>query len=225
MHELAMSAVCLLVSTHIMAAPAAATASSTSKERVTVQADPSDPLEEILVEGERFEADLNPVEMGRIRDDSGEGARLYRQKRYREAYPLLLSAAENGFKYAQARVSYIYQRGLGGVTRDARAAIGWLGVAASPVTAPEIRDYYLRFMEAIPEELRSLADQIVVEYREKYDSNAMGLHCQHERQAGTHVARLKCEFEEEFATRDTLDEEAISTGIGDSAGGAGGSDL
>ncbi len=208
---------CLVVSSFGIAAP--------SGERVTVQADSNDPIEEILVEGEQTNADLNPVEMGRLRDDSGEGARLYRRKRYREAYPLLLSAAENGFKYAQARVSFIYQQGLGGVKADARAAIGWLGVAASPVTAPEIMNYYKKFMDAIPEDRRPAAEQIVAEYRARYDSDAMGLHCQRERMAGTHVSRLKCEFEEEFDARDILDEDAIGEGISKSAGGAGGADL
>jgi hypothetical protein len=180
---------------------------------LTVNADPNDPIEEITVEGQRLKPEFDLVTMGRIRDDNGNGARLYRQGKYKEAFPLLLSAAQNGFKLAQARLSFIYQLGLGEVPRDAEAAIGWLGVAASPVTNNEVTNYYKKFVANIPEEHMVLVNEIVDEYIEKYGSDAIGMHCSKARMAGTHISRLKCDFDEEYDYRNGLDDEDIMESV------------
>ena len=197
----------------IMQVSAEETAEATEVAPITVRADPDDPVDEIVVEEQRME-DFTPLNMGRIRDDGGLGAKLYRQRRYAEAFPLLLNAAQEGFKLAQARVSYIYQLGLGGVPRDAEAAIGWLGVAASPTTNTEIKTYYSNFLSHIPEERMAAVNGIVADYTAKWGSDAVGLFCSNTRMAGTHISRLKCDFEEEYDFRDGLDDDVIAAGIG-----------
>jgi|TARA_Y100000310_G_scaffold58867_1_gene54188 hypothetical protein len=172
---------------------------------------PTEPIEEIVVEGRRVR--INPIGMARVRNDSGRGGRLYRQGKFAEAFPYLQSAAENGFKFAQARISYIYQLGLGGVPRDARAAIGWIGVAASRTTAPQIRDYFKKFMDQIPQEQMPQVSEIVEEYRARYGSKAAGLFCKNARLAGTHISRLKCDFKDEYNFRDALDNALNAEGI------------
>ena len=166
---------------------------------------PTDPIEEIVVEGRRL-GKLNPIVMLSVRKDNGLGGRLYRQGRYKEALPYLMTAAESGFKLAQARVSYIYQLGLGGVPRNVRHAVGWLGVAATPTTSPPIRNYFKKFIAHIPAEHMPLVSKIVEDYTAKYGSEAVGLFCKNARLAGTHVSRLKCDFKNEFRFRDQLDE-------------------
>ena len=153
------------------------------------------PMDEMIVEGTAL--DMNIVRISRIRYANGNGARLYRLGKYKEAYPLLLSAARQGFKLAQARVSYIHQQGLGGIERDAEKAVGWLGVAASPVTDVEILKYHRRFMARIPETLKPQVDSIVEDYIAKYGNDVNGINCDRTRVAGTHISRLKCDFEEE----------------------------
>ncbi|MEM7365743.1 MAG: hypothetical protein AAF525_17125 [Pseudomonadota bacterium] len=153
------------------------------------------PMDEMIVEGTA--PDLNIVRITRIRYANGNGARLYRLGKYKEAYPLLLTAAKQGFKLAQARVSYIYQQGLGGVDRDAEKAVGWLGVAASPVSDVEIMKYHRRFMARVPETLKPQVDSIVEDYIAKYGNEANGMNCDRTRVAGTHISRLKCDFDEE----------------------------
>ena len=170
----------------------------------------ADDMEEVLVTEKPLDADdLKPIMMQRVRDANGRGARLYRHGRYADAFPHLLAAAKRGFKLAQARVGYIYQEGLGGVQRDAYAAIGWLGVAATHDTTPEILAHYKAMMKAVPEPFRPHAEEIVADYRERYGASTVGLHCANERLAGTHISRLKCVFDNEFEFRDSLDSAVI----------------
>jgi hypothetical protein len=168
-------------------------------------------MDDILVEGEKTEID--PVMMGRIRYDHGRGARLYRAGKYEEALPYLLVAAKRGFKLSQARVSYIYHQGFGDIPRDAEAAIGWLGAAASPTSNPEIRNYFKRFRAGLPVEYHAVFDSIVEDYVARYGSKAVGMDCTNTRQAGTHISNLKCDFKDEYEFRDGLDDGSISEGI------------
>lgn len=161
-------------------------------------------IEEIVVTGVR-EDSLDPVGMSEIYNSSGRGGWLYRKGRYEEAFPHLLAAAERGFKLAQARVSYIYQQGLGGVERDAEAAIGWLGVAATPTTTPEIRAYYRRVLAHFPDDYRARIDEIVQFYVNRYGSTATRVDCENTRLAGTFISRLKCDFRDAPNYRDVLD--------------------
>ncbi len=177
-------------------------------------------IEEVMVYGERKKdyIHMDPVRLGRIRQDHGKGAQLYRRKQYDRAYPLLLAAAQEGFKLSQARVGFILQQGLGGVKRDGRAAIGWLGVAASPTSTPEIRKHFEQLIEKIPEARHGEVEQIVQEYIAQYGTAATGIHCDNERLAGTHNSRLKCDHKDEFRYRDILDDMDNAAGVTESGG-------
>lgn len=177
-------------------------------------AEPQAPLDEsdvedvMVVVGEPGAAEA-PVMMNEVTSANGKGGWLYRNRRYKEAFPYLLTAAEHGFKLAQARVSYIYQQGLGEVPRDADAAIGWLGVAAAAPTAPEVRNYYLRVLDQFPPEYLERIEEIVVEYRQKYGASATRVDCENKRLAGTHISRLKCDFRDAPIYRDALESDEI----------------
>ena len=105
------------------------------------------------------------------------GMLLYELGRYEEALPLLLVAAERGFKWPQAMAADIYLHGRGGVRRDIRSGIGWLGVAASPRTSPEIDNYFRQAMAELPDRMREAAEAAVDEYREQWDSRGWRVSC------------------------------------------------
>lgn len=190
-----------------------ATAESVDEGTAEIRSSWSDEtIEEVVVEGS-IDDIVNPILMREVRIDNGRGGRLYRRGRYKEALPYLESAAQSGFKLAQARVSYIYQQGLGGVGRNVRAAVGWIGVAASPTTNQEIRNYFKRFIAHIPTEHMPLVNRIVADYTEKYGSKSVGLFCNNTRLAGSHISRLKCDFKDEYAFRDQIDYETNTQGI------------
>jgi len=169
------------------------------------RANPDAVMEEIVVEEERVNIfyEIDPVRMERIRSDNGRGAGLYAKGKYKEAFPHLLSAAEAGFKVAQARVSFLYQRGLG-VPADAKAAIGWIGAAASRTTHQSILNYYKNFISNIPEEHMPAVELIVAEYVGRYGSRAVGMNCSNAR-IGGYISRLKCDFKDEYAFRNVFD--------------------
>ena len=137
----------------------------------------------------------------------------YRIGRYKDAFPYLLASAKRGFKIAQAQVGYIYLTGQGVVKPSKATALAWLGVAASPRSDPEIKNYYKNLMKTVPEELRPKVEELVQSFIDTYGPKATGMSCIHVRRAGTHVSDLKCNFKGEFEHRDALFQDWLSTGF------------
>lgn len=130
------------------------------------------------------------------------GEYFYRTRQYKKAFPYLLASARQGFKMAQARLGFIYQQGLGEVQRDGWRAVGWLGVAAHGDTDPSIRNYYRKILRKIPEELMPAVDAVVADFVKRYGPDATGMECIMSRPAGSHIAKMHCNFKLEFALQD-----------------------
>ena len=185
-----------------------------SIEETTISASEREPIdtsnmEEVVVSGVRDEF-LNPITIQDFHFMHNRGEHYYRTRQYKKAFPYLLAAAKRGFKMSQARVGFIYQQGLGEVPRNGEAAVGWLGAAAAGPTDPEILTYFKRVMNKIPDSMMPYVNQIVADYREKYGPKATGNNCHMIRSAGTHIARLRCNFQAEFELRDALFEDSLS---------------
>lgn len=157
-----------------------------------------------------------------IYDAHNRGGYYYRLRMYERAYPYLKEAAKSGFKESQARLGFIYQQGLGGVERNWIEAVGWLGVAASKTSRPEIINYWKRLYKRIPEERHEMIDHIVEVYTKKYGSEATGVICDMNRPAGSHIKKMRCYFEDEIEYRDPFGELFPGVEIDTSVGGGGG---
>ena len=105
-----------------------------------------------------------------------KGGWLYRRGRYAAALPFLLAAAKKGFKWEQARVSFLYQQGYG-TEQDVEAAVGWLGVAARGATTPEIRGRFKELWARIPEARRPHFEAVIDEYEKRYGNKANRTDC------------------------------------------------
>ena len=139
----------------------------------------TDYVEEVIVTAERLEKGEWPT--GTIITQTynvrRRGMLLYELGRYEEALPLLLVAAERGFKWPQAMAGDIYLHGRGGVRRDLRSGFGWLGVAASPRTSWQIDSYFRQAMAELPDHMREAAEAAVDEYRKRWDSRGWRVSC------------------------------------------------
>ena len=124
-----------------------------------------------------------------------KGGRLYRLGQYEEALPLLLVAARKGFKMEQARVSFLYQQGLG-TEQDVEAAVGWLGVAARGETTPEIRGRFKEIWARIPQARRPHFEAVIDEYEKRYGNEANRTACKNRMEANS--LRRKRIFECDF---------------------------
>ena len=162
--------------------------------------------EELVVTGERLTL-TSPRTMLETYDANARGGYFYKLRNYERAYPYLLEAAKMGFKESQARVGFIYQQGLGGVERNWVEAVGWIGVAASRESRPEIKNYFRRMRKSIeavyPAHMEKI-DEIVETYISKYGSKATGVNCDMNRPAGSHIAKMSCRFKDEERYRDEL---------------------
>ena len=139
-------------------------------------------MEEVLVTAERLEKGERPtgtiiVQTYNVRR---RGMWLYEERRYEEALPLLLLAAQRGFKWPQAMAGDVYLHGRGGVPRDLETGIGWLGVAAAPRTEPQIDSYFRQAMAELSDPLRVAAATTVDRYRRQWNSTEWRVSCRHE---------------------------------------------
>ena len=134
-------------------------------------------VEEVVVTETPVEANIPTVElMEATYKARQEGGRLYRLGQYEEALPLLLVAAKKGFKWEQARVSFLYQQGYG-TEQDVEAAVAWLGVAARGDTTPEIRGRFKEIWGRIPEQHRPHFKAVIDEYEKRYGNKANRTFC------------------------------------------------
>ena len=194
-----------ILQTLILAAPIGVAA--TEALQTVEGADPKD-VEEVVVSADRLAVPtLQKIED--IYQAQEQGDKHFRRRDYAGAYPHLLAAAKRGFKTSQARLAYIYLRGLGGIPYDPVRGVGWLSVAASPETLPWIRRYSNGIWAIVPERYRKDLEVVAGRYREKYGDGATGVSCNRNRRAGTHRTTLTCLFDEETLHDGSADREAL----------------
>ena len=153
-------------------------------------------VEEVVVTEERLRTAIPTVELIQATYEARhKGGRLYRLGQYEEALPLLLVAARKGFKMEQARVSFLYQQGLG-TEQDVEAAVGWLGVAARGETTPEIRGRFKEIWARIPQARRPHFEAVIDEYEKRYGNEANRTACKNRMEANS--LRRKRIFECDF---------------------------
>lgn len=121
-----------------------------------------------------------------------EGARLYDARDYDGAYPHLMNAAMHGLKDSQARLGFMHLSGLGPAKKDARLAVGWLGVAADGTTRPDIRKVFKDVYGKIPQAHRTGFDRVIDKFVAAYGSAANDVKCRRVNRKGSKIRVLNC---------------------------------
>ena len=176
-----MQAIALALPTALMlpawSAQGAQTAPAQEDATARQERDVEREVEEVVVTEKRLRTAIPTVELIQATYEARDkGGHFYRRGRYEEALPLLLAAARRGFKMEQARVSFLYQQGLG-TEQDVEAAVGWLGVAARGETTPEIRGRFKEIWARIPQARRPHFEAVIDEYEKRYGNEANRTAC------------------------------------------------
>ena len=106
-------------------------------------------------------------------------------------------ASSGAGAHRDARTKAAFSAVVIGVEKDPFAAVGWLGVAASGTTHPEIRRYFNGVWSRIPDEHLGNFEEIVGNYRSRYGSRRHRVECDLHSTAGTHFKKLTCGFRDE----------------------------
>ncbi len=136
------------------------------------------------------------LSMAEVYEAGRAGIGLYKHGRYAEAVPHLGKAARHGFKLPQAALADIYLNGLGGVPRDSRAGLGWLGVAGAPETDPRLAEALAAARARVPPALDAGVERLIAAYRERYGPEHHGVVCG---VVGSRVQDLRCYFADDPA--------------------------
>lgn len=154
-------------------------------------------MEEVIVEGERIDpGSMDFLELEQIYRQKESASRNFKIGKYEEAFPELLQLAKLGFKDAQARVGFLFLHGLGGQQKSNLKALGWLGVASQGTTRPQYRNIFNHMMSEVPEEQQSLVAFVVADYREKFNSEKLGVECWHSNV--NHIRQFTCRYHDEM---------------------------
>lgn len=171
-------------------------------------------MDELVVLGSIFDqmpmdpAEFSVKDIRVMRSERKVANELYRSGRYDEAYPLLLNLAKRGFKDSQSRLAYVLFNGTENVEKSNLRALGWLGSAAYGDTEPNFRILFKRYMDEVPDDVRSTVDQIVNDYQQSFAFDDQQ-HCSTEhRYAYGIVKRTYCRFKLEAIA------EACESGLG-----------
>ena len=158
-------------------------------------------MEEVRVIGRMFDQfPMDPAEFSYqdilgMRGIRANANQLYSEGKYDEAYPLLLDLAKRGFKDSQSRLAYILFTGTESVEKSNLRALGWLGTAAHGESEPIFRVLFKKYMREVPESVRPIVDEVLIGYREQYDSSAyMDCTTNHRFNSGV-VKRTYCQFD------------------------------
>ena len=195
------------------ASPAQDASGAETPSAVVERASPKDVEEVVVTETPPRRGKIPTLELiSEVYDARREGGWLYRRGRYKEAFPLLLTAAKRGFKFAQARVGFLFQQGCppwGGESREPcewggpsgrtnpDAAVGWLALAAKPPTTPEIRGHFKELWKRIPAQHHQHFDAVIASYEQLYGTKVNRVGCDRSHKAGTYIKYLTCRFVDE----------------------------
>ena len=166
--------------------------------------------EEAIVVIEDFDPEDQYEMVRRGYADQQRGIYLYNRKQYEKAYPFLLAAAQLGFKEAQARIGAIHLYGLGGIKRQQYRGMGWMAAAASGKTSPVIKRFYEDLWTQVPDRHVETLRVVVSRYIEKFSSDKLAITCENTRHARTHIAKLRCYFDDEETFKSILDNDAYN---------------
>lgn len=151
------------------------------------------------------DAPLDPKE---LMEANKQGIDLYDEGRYEEALPHLRLAAQNGFKRSQARLGGLYLYGLG-VERSDLRGLAWLGTAARDSEDADINALFESVWVKVPEQTAPKVTAVIDQYVEKYGMDPTE-HCLKTRQAGSHISKATCVFDDKYHTLLELDQEAAN---------------
>ena len=110
-----------------------------------------------------------------IYDNEASGLRFYQQGDYGRAFSLLSETAARGMKRSQYILGFMFLKGEG-VDKNMLYGLTWLGLAAESGN-DEWVETYDGFYDRLSDAQKSMLDDKIRDYREKYGAHVQGVTC------------------------------------------------
>ena len=118
------------------------------------------------------------------------GIRAYDDREYETAFEYLSDTAAKGLKESQYLLSIMFMQGQG-TNKSILFGLAWLGVAIESGDE-EWQKTYDTMYQALNTAQRSMVDEKVQQYIEKYGSDTQGVTCSKRTAAGSRNFELRC---------------------------------
>jgi TPR repeat protein len=118
------------------------------------------------------------------------GIRAYDKGEYETAFKYLSDTAAKGLKESQYLLSIMFMQGKG-TNKSILFGLAWLGVAIESGDE-EWQKSYDTMYQALNAAQRSMVDEKVQQYVEKYGSDTQGVTCSNRTAAGSRNYELRC---------------------------------
>ena len=110
-----------------------------------------------------------------IYDNEASGLSFYQQGDYGKAFGLLRHTAAQGMKRSQYILGFMFMKGEG-VDKNMLFGLTWLGLAAESGN-DEWQETFDGFYERLSDAQKSMLDDKIRDYREKYGAHIQGVTC------------------------------------------------
>lgn len=120
-------------------------------------------------------ADYGPEQIDAIYANENTGLRLYERGEYREAFMLLKDSAALGMKRSQHVLGFMFMKGQG-VSRNMLFGLAWLALSTESGNE-EWQAMYDGLYEALSDAQKSMVDDKIAEYTEKFGAKSQGITC------------------------------------------------
>jgi len=137
-----------------------------------------------------FAAHYDKKQIDDLYENEASGLRYYKRGDFPKAFSLLSRTAALGMKNSQYILGFMFIKGEG-VDKNVLIGLAWMGLATE-LGNDEWVEKYEGLYNSLSDTHKSMVDQKVREYGEKFGASVQGVTCSKTAEVGSRAIRWKC---------------------------------
>lgn len=145
-----------------------------------------------------FAALYDQQQIDTIYENEASGLRYYKKGDFPKAFSILSETAALGMKNSQYILAFMFMKGEG-VDKNVLFGLAWMGLATE-LGNDEWLENYEGLYDSLSDTHKSMVDDKIREYGEKFGAAAQGITCSMTSEVGSRAIRWKCRKGEGYYT-------------------------